>query len=793
MLGTAADGSAPATLLALDAPRDQYLNGTGRMGGRVNLVSVASAGDALFDGTNVDVTQVSQLGDILIQGETIIDAGEVYIRGGQLTIENSFVFPGGISRIFGAFVPPNGGTVDVMVTNDMTISADARVFGFNSGIRSLAGPIDDSDPANAFDAADITIRVGSLTLDGPVRISSERFGPGTAADIDVVADSLTFLDGAGISLFNFFRGAGGTISVDATDVSISTANGNITGINAQSQFHPLFLSNDHADPENPGLTSAAGGMITIEAPGSLMMSGDGVQITTDSSNFGSGGDIVINAGDVVLSDNAVIAAESKFAGDAGNITIHADRTIQLQDGSQISASTAGTGDAGLMDLAAGQGIILTGSDSAMFNNTVPPLAGDLDDLAQTYAFGSFEELQDFLKSFGVPADNFFEVLEALTLFGVAENTDFTVGDAGTISITAPQLALNGRSRIDALTTWDGNGGEVIANADNVTLTGGGAIRSRSGAVRLLTGLPEVGAGDGGTVTVNATDTISISGTGSTISTTTFGDGNGGSVVLNAGNGVTIEDGGNVSADSGGELAGQEFSGTGFTGDINITAGTDIVLDGGIISTRAVTSDGGNIKLTAPNIVELVSSQITTSVESGVGGGGNINIDPEFIVLNNSQITANAFGGPGGNISLTANNFVPSADSTVQASSALSTQGTIVIASPENNIAGAIAQLPQDIIDTSGLLPERCAARTAGGAQSSFVVAGRGGLPTNPDNYLPSFSAGSVPLKRAGGLPSDTMEAALTSARDIAVAMAAWNCSPGSERSVPVNEVISQLF
>jgi hypothetical protein len=121
------------------------------------------------------------------------------------------------------------------------------------------------------------------------------------------------------------------------------------------------------------------------------------------------------------------------------------------------------------------------------------------------------------------------------------------------------------------------------------------------------------------------------------------------------------------------------------------------------------------------------------------------------------------------------------------------QGNIVIESPENDIAGSISQLPQDIIDVSGLLPERCAARRGGGARSSFVVAGRGGLPTNPDNYLPSFNAGPVPLKNAGGPASVTVEAALAHAKDIALAMAAWNCSRGSARPVQAQDVISQLF
>ena len=53
------------------------------------------------------------------------------------------------------------------------------------------------------------------------------------------------------------------------------------------------------------------------------------------------------------------------------------------------------------------------------------------------------------------------------------------------------------------------------------------------------------------------------------------------------------------------------------------------------------------------MIRLRDSQITTAVGSGRGAGGNITIDPEFVVLENSQISANAFGGPGGNITIRA--------------------------------------------------------------------------------------------------------------------------------------------
>ena len=128
---------------------------------------------------------------------------------------------------------------------------------------------------------------------------------------------------------------------------------------------------------------------------------------------------------------------------------------------------------------------------------------------------------------------------------------------------------------------------------------------------------------------------------------------------------------------------------------------------GSVSTRAVTSDGGNITLNAPRMIQLTDSQITTSVESGVGGGGNINIDPQALILNNSRILANAFGGPGGNINITADVFLvnsggmfpTSLAGIVDASSALSTPGTVNIEATFTNVTGSFC--PITLNATSG--------------------------------------------------------------------------------------------
>ena len=53
---------------------------------------------------------------------------------------------------------------------------------------------------------------------------------------------------------------------------------------------------------------------------------------------------------------------------------------------------------------------------------------------------------------------------------------------------------------------------------------------------------------------------------------------------------------------------------------------------------------------------LQDSLISASVADGPGGGGNISIDPQFVILQNSQILAQAAQGQGGAITIIANLF-----------------------------------------------------------------------------------------------------------------------------------------
>jgi hypothetical protein len=131
------------------------------------------------------------------------------------------------------------------------------------------------------------------------------------------------------------------------------------------------------------------------------------------------------------------------------------------------------------------------------------------------------------------------------------------------------------------------------------------------------------------------------------------------------------------------------------------------------------------------------------VLDGNGGGGSVNIDPQAVVLQNSQILANAIFGPGGNISITTNLLLPDATSVISASSQFGQQGTITIQSPISPASGKIIPIGQRPLIPVSMVSQRCAA-LAGGNISSFTVAGRDTLPSEPGNWLAAPLALAAP-------------------------------------------------
>jgi len=391
---------------------------------------------------------------------------------------------------------------------------------------------------------------------------------------------------------------------------------------------------------------------------------------------GNAGRVVLSAPSVTL-DGAFIGTSTTGAGHAGDVVIEAGK-LAVVGGTQIASSTTDLGEAGTVTVSATDSIFIAG-------------------------------VSEFVKG------------DRSGIFSVTEGPR----NGGRVSISTPRLIMDDRGFISAQTGGDGRAGDVVVNVGSLSLKGGAQIASGTGLQ--VSGKFLLGTGEGGTVMVIAKDAISITGAGSGISSDAQGVGRGGNVQVQARQ-VKLSDGGTISAKS---------SGAGAAGNISISASDSFRSQNSSVTTEAQQGDGGNIELKTGFLAHLTDSQITATVKSGQGKGGNITVDPEFVVLNRSQIRADAFGGPGGNVHIGADVFLASPDSLVSASSALGVAGTVDIRAPVTSLSGRFAPLPEAFLSAAELLPVQCAARLREGKSSSFVLGGREGLPLEPGGILPS--------------------------------------------------------
>jgi filamentous hemagglutinin family protein len=660
-------------------------------GGRLNLVSVASAGEATFNPTQINgplntgpasfgtreinVDNFTRLGNINIRGgatgtgpnpaTSLVDAKEIFIRSGNLTVDNSLVLPGIFTEVALANSPANGGRVEVRATGDVTITGNRSILGFDSGIHARAGgpPSTTTPPLTTLrDVPDISVEAGgTLTVSGlNAIVRSERFVQGTSSpvsfgNVTIKADRVVVLGGGEISAINRFSGKGGDLTVNAREIVLDGVNisqvlltGGFTGLTTQSNFHQAYLGN----PTNPAstdarLTNGQAGALTVNADTLTMKRG--ANITADNFAFGKAGDITINVRDLFLSrdgaSTGAISTQSTLAGDAGNITIRAAGVIEINSG-QISATTNSSGEGGFVDVAAGKSLSISGANGGIISLTAPPPTvsptggpGPLDVFAARLSpifvarFGAANATPNFaalvaaIERQGVDLpDNagWLDVLGALNKppFSITAVADLTPGNGGQISVTTPSLVMNAGTRIDSSTLWDGNAGQIAGNVGSLTLQDGAQIRSQSGNVAATSGQPLVGFGKGGSVNFTVADSILITGSNSAVSTNTFGNGSAGSISLSA-NKVDIQSGGGVTSESGGTLAGQFFAGTGNAGQIAVSTPTLAMADGGRISVATLgAGSAGSILLNANTLSLAGGSQVVSST-SGSGQGGSV--------------------------------------------------------------------------------------------------------------------------------------------------------------------------
>lgn len=364
----------------------------------------------------------------------------------------------------------------------------------------------------------------------------------------------------------------------------------------------------------------------------------------------------------------------------------------------------------------------------------------------------------------------FSVQNGGTLSAATSGTDRSA-TGGSITVAASdQINLNNGASITASTSGQGNAGNVLVGANDISISGGSTITASStgsgnaGTVTvqglqspassfLIDGsnsgvfTKTTNAGTGGNLSVSS-NSIVIQNKG-TVSGETSGTGSGSNIVLTAAQSVTIKDGAAVSSSS---------TGPGVAGNIEINAGKQLDVERGSITTQSNQLNGGNINIQAIDLVRVVDGKVSTSVLGGAGSGGNITIDPKVVLLQNSDILAQANRGTGGDISITTPVFIADQSSRVDASTPFGLNGRITIQSPTSNLSGTVGQLVSKTSPLQVLLQNRCVA-LADGEQSTFLLAGRDALPGEPSGWL------SSPISMEHWTGEDTAHASRLMARN----------------------------
>ncbi len=628
----------------------------------------------------------------------------------------------------------------------------------------------------------------NITLQSPI---FSPFTRGNTEGLKVQPGNTLALVGGGII------SEGGTLTAEGGRIDLGSVAGGLVSLNPSPQgwnlgyqgvtsFQDIALSQKAlADTSGPGSGSIQlqgrnisirdGSVVLIQTQGTESATGINVNAseslslvstTTDgqiSSNLftetiggGKSGDISVHTPRLVLQDGAAISAATYTPAAGGNIDIKTDNYLEVSGFSpfnptrfsNITAGTFGPGNAGTLTVTTQQLTALSGGNIA----------------SVTAGTGSGGNVT-------VNASKLVELLGVTPfVFTPSQITAGTggPGKAGSVTVNTQRLVIKDGGRVDASTLASGPAGSVTINAqDSVEVSGRvpGSVNPSliisSGNIvdpllQQLLRVPPVPSGYSGDVIINTGRLIVKD--GAQVTARNDGTGDAGTLQVNAGSILLENQGGITAATKGGQggnidlrvknslqvfgnsqISSDNF-GTGAGGRLTIEASQLTLDDRSLLSAATTSGEGGNISLQTNALLMRHNSQISATA-GGSGNGGNINIagfsPANFVtLLEGSKITADAFQGMGGNISINTRGFFVCPTCEITASSQLGVAGQISIITPEAENNFEIIDIPQEVAKPEEVVAQACRG-TANQNRSEFTITGRGGLPPRPSEQLSS--------------------------------------------------------
>ncbi|MHC5939170.1 two-partner secretion domain-containing protein [Nostoc sp.] len=623
--------------------------------------------------------------DTYVDNKAIGNAGDINITAGSLYLTNGAQLNGSI------YGQGNAGSVFVQASDSVSLA--------NSNILSAVGT------EAVGKSGDINIKAKTLSLtDGQLIASTLGRGKagsvfvqasdsvslinsiigssvqneavGNGGDINISAGALSLSDGASLFVSTYGQGNAGNVFVQASG-RVSLANNSFIGSNVAKQVVGSNGGDINITAGSLSLTNGAslnastsgqgnGGSIFVQASDSVSLTNSNMLNSVDSGAAGNGGDLNIKAKTFSLTDGAALVTSILGKGNAGSVFVQASGRVSLASGSFISSNVVGVGTGGDINITADS---LSLTDGAALLTATPGQgnAGNVTIKADgAVSFDGVRVIDGFPRGSGA----YSGVIPVTTLGSVG------IGNGGDINITAGSFSLTNGAQLSTFTGGQGNAGNVTIKADGaVLLDGAGEISgipvpssvysgvgtlsaSQVKAFGFLGLIPDqgiVGNGKGGNINITA-GSLSLT-NGAQLETSTGGQGNAGSVFVQAEDSVSLAGSGT------GILSNISPEAVGKGGEIDITAGSLFLTNGAeLISSTSGQGNAGNVFVQTKDSVSLVGSGtdiLSTVNRGGVGKGGDIDISSRsFSVTGGAELAASTQGrGNAGNILVNATDSV----------------------------------------------------------------------------------------------------------------------------------------
>lgn len=589
---------------------------------------------------------------------------------------------------------------------DLEITADRLTLGQGGTIVTLTTGLGDSGNI-AINANDQIQLQGSESGNQGSTIGTATLGLGTAGHVTIQTPQLSLLDGARVGSLSIAAGNAGNVTLNSPTAIllrgqdptlggssiVSSVESILTSTLLPRTFQALLPNVETIVPTgNSGNLSITTPLLQVEHAGSIQVANRG---------FGIPGRLTVTGDTLRLTSNGAIAAQT-VTGSGGVIDLNL-RRLEVLNGS-ISTATVSTGRGSDVRIRASEQVLVSANSledtqaqsfNLFFSNTAIPTFNT------GIVSGSVGQ--------GRAGDIEIETGQ-LTLQngGLITPAALRSGDAGrlTLRVTGDILMDSGILSTATLSQASdaGRGGDILIDANNLTLINGGNISTTT-----------LGHNNAGQLQINIRDRLLIIGSdrASLFSTSGLSSGtlnlgvgsigNGGDMSITAHN-LVLQDRAGISASS---------EGQGNAGDIDLNVDRLLLDDNAFIIATSNSGEGGNLSIQAnSSTVVQNQSQLSTQAGSAVtggGNGGNVRLRTGvFAAIDHSEISANAFRGSGGQITIDTRGFFLDDRSTIDASSQVGIDGVVAINNDTIVTDPNIVSLSSELL-THNLLEQDCAA------------------------------------------------------------------------------------